>query len=101
MSVAVATARLRTACALACVCLTLAPAGCGPARVEVPDVLGMTVPQATEALDAAGFGVGAVKDFREFETTPTVFGQVPPAGEVLERGASVDLVLTYDCYRCR
>lgn len=101
MSVAVPRVRLRAAYALACVCLAFAAAGCGPARAEVPDVLGKTVPQATKALDAAGLKVGAVKDFREFETTPTVFGQVPPAGELLKRGASVDLVLTYDCYRCR
>ncbi len=67
----------------------------------VPDLSGKQVTEAKAALTRAGLRVGRVQDFKQFDTTPTVFSQSPAAGERVRRGESVDIVVSYDCYRCR
>jgi len=61
-----------------------------PALVAVPNVVGMTQPQAAAALRNAGLAVGTVREVpgaREGE----VVGQSPPAGSQVPAGSKVDL----------
>jgi serine/threonine-protein kinase len=62
----------------------------GPEMVEVPDVVGQSVDEATETLEAAGFEVdedrGLLGIFRD-----TVKSQSPSAGDKAPKGSTVTL----------
>jgi len=60
----------------------------GPDLVAVPAVHGMSVPAASQALSAAGFHVSGVSG----DPTATVSDTNPPAGALIHRGASVQLI---------
>jgi eukaryotic-like serine/threonine-protein kinase len=63
----------------------------GPAPVEVPEVIGATMSEAIERLEAAGFSVAyELPDL--FLPLATVKEQTPAAGELAERGSSVRIV---------
>lgn len=79
--------------------LLLPMAGCAQAdsdpaqgdglHASVPNVIGMTVDDATEELESAGYEVGQV---RPEGADGEVLEQEPPAGYSAPRGAEVDLV---------
>ena len=66
----------------------------GPEPVEVPDLVGESEDDARDLIEDAGLSVGEVT---EQETTDeeagTVLEQGPAAGEAVDRGTSVDLVV--------
>lgn len=64
-----------------------------PEMVEVPDVEGFTEAAATKALEDAGFVVVVKRKVNEAVAPGTVIGQDPPAGEQLEKGATVTLTV--------
>nr|MBA3605863.1 PASTA domain-containing protein [Acidimicrobiia bacterium] len=72
--------------------VVLAPSK-GPDLVAVPDLSGLTLPQAREALAAAGLQVGAVvgNSLGTFELA-TVDGDEVGAGEEILRNSAVDVV---------
>ncbi|MBE0476125.1 MAG: PASTA domain-containing protein [Coriobacteriia bacterium] len=61
----------------------------------VPDVAGLTRPQAAERLQASGFNMGAttVTDASEGEDPGTVIAQEPPAGTRLFRSSRIDVTV--------
>jgi beta-lactam-binding protein with PASTA domain len=61
----------------------------GPQPVAVPNVVNMSVEQASQALQASGL----VADVQNFAPGRTVKSQNPPAGTQVNRGAKVTLVL--------
>ncbi len=61
----------------------------GPAQVEVPDVHGMTVQDATELLQRNGFTVTVE---RAFGFSDHVLSQTPDGGDTVDHGASVTLL---------
>ncbi len=65
----------------------------GKAEVEVPDVMGLTVEEATQTLEAAGFKVKSVNVENEAEVG-TVVDQSPAAGEMVAPGAEVTVVVS-------
>ncbi len=66
-------------------------------EVTVPDVTGMEQAEAEEALDEAGLTVDAVDEEHSDEVDEgIVISQAPEAGETVEEGASVDLVISAD-----
>ena len=66
----------------------------GPEPVEVPDVVGESEDDARDALQAAGLTVGEVTEQESTEEEPgTVLEQDPAAGEEVERGDGVNLVV--------
>jgi serine/threonine-protein kinase len=63
----------------------------GPAPVEVPNVVGTTMSEAIDQLEAAGFSVAyELPDL--FLPLATVKEQTPAAGELAARGSSVRIV---------
>jgi eukaryotic-like serine/threonine-protein kinase len=60
----------------------------GPDLVAVPDVQGQTVPQATQALNAAGFAVSV----NNASSNATVKSTNPPGGTMAKRGSNVTIV---------
>lgn len=58
-------------------------------QVEVPDVNGMTVDDATEAIEDAGLSVGQVQGTEDGR----VFATWPFEGQEVEAGSSVDLIM--------
>ena len=66
----------------------------GPQQVEVPDVVGRSEDDARSALEDAGLDVGDVSEQETGDEEPgTVLEQSPGAGEQVDLGASVDLVV--------
>jgi serine/threonine-protein kinase len=66
----------------------------GPPAVPMPDLLGMAEEEARDVLDALGLVVTDVEEvFRFGRDQGRVVAQDPPAGEELERGSSVRLVV--------
>ncbi len=69
--------------------------GTGPAPVPVPELTGLTLAAAEGVLAEAGLKVGE-KEERSSETVPDgeVIEQDPPAGEKIEAGTAINLVLS-------
>ncbi len=69
--------------------------GDGPAPVPAPELAGLTLAAAEDVLAEAGLAVGEKKD-EPSETVPEgqIIEQTPPAGEEVENGTPVDLVLS-------
>jgi eukaryotic-like serine/threonine-protein kinase len=65
----------------------------GPSLVAVPDVIGLSVPQATKILAAAGVRVGSVDSTSAGEERGVVLATRPAAGVGRPRGAAVALVV--------
>lgn len=65
----------------------------GKSEVEVPDVVGLTLDEATEMLGAAGFEVKSVAVENEAEPG-TVVDQSPAAGEMVAPGSEVTVVVS-------
>ena len=61
----------------------------GPQPVAVPNVVGASVEQASQALQAAGLRA----DVQNFAPGRTVKSQTPPAGTQVNRGTKVTLAL--------
>ncbi len=81
--------RLIIAGLMLCICLSVV--GCGTAT---PDVLGMTLDDATGALESAGLTLGQVSyDERSTEPTGSVIAQTPEAGKRGKDGSQVDITL--------
>ena len=73
--------------------------GEGNAEVQVPAIKGMGLEEATEAITAASFVVGAV----EYDSTPSgdedeyiIYRQRPAAGSMLSGGSRIDVYLSKD-----
>jgi beta-lactam-binding protein with PASTA domain len=65
----------------------------GPEQVAVPDVTGESEDNARSALEGAGLRVGEVTEEESGEDPGTVIEQSPGAGEQVDRGSAVDLVV--------
>jgi serine/threonine-protein kinase len=67
----------------------------GKPQVKVPDVTGMTLAQAKDAISGAGLKLGTVTE-EPSTTVPegAVISQDPPADDKVAKGASVDLVVS-------
>lgn len=65
----------------------------GKAEAEVPDVLGLTLDEATEILGTAGFEMKSVAVENEAEPG-TVVDQSPAAGEMVAPGSEVTVVVS-------
>ena len=67
----------------------------GPAPVAVPNVVGLTLADATTAITAAGLVLGTVKMVRS-DTVPSgsVISQSPAAGTSVARGSAVNLTVS-------
>jgi beta-lactam-binding protein with PASTA domain len=65
----------------------------GPALVAVPDVIGLSVPQASKILTAAGVRVGSVDSSSAGPERGVVLATRPAAGVGRPRGAAVTLVV--------
>jgi len=64
----------------------------GPCPVTVPDLFGLTVSAASDALTSAGLLLGAqVSGCSNLVPAGQVFGQSPGAGSVVSAGTSVDI----------
>jgi beta-lactam-binding protein with PASTA domain len=66
----------------------------GPALVAVPDVIGLSVPQASKILAAAGVRVGAVDSTPAGQEPGVIVATRPAAGVGRPRGAAVALVVS-------
>jgi serine/threonine-protein kinase len=66
----------------------------GPALVAVPDVIGLSVPQASKILAAAGVRVGTVDTTSAGPEPGVVLATRPAAGVGRPRGAAVALVVS-------
>lgn len=66
----------------------------GPPQTTVPDVVGMTLEDATEELEGARLKVGDVREVAADDAEPNeVLQQSPDAGREVDRGDTVDLVV--------
>ena len=65
----------------------------GPSLVAVPDVIGLSVPQASKILAAAGVRVGSIDSTSAGEERGVVLATRPAAGVGRPRGARVALVV--------
>jgi len=78
-----------------CVVFAALLAGCPAREVAVPDVVGLTQPEAEAALAAAGLSLGTVADmYSGDQPAGAVLDQSPAAGTVVERNAEVSLMLS-------
>ena len=66
----------------------------GPSLVAVPDLIGMSLPQATKIMTAAGVRVGSVDSVAGGEEPGIVLATRPSAGVGRPRNAAVALVVT-------
>lgn len=67
----------------------------GPATVQVPDLVGRTVPDARSALEQTGLRLGAIgRDTSSVQIENSVLRQSPPAGSIVSNGASVGIVVS-------
>jgi eukaryotic-like serine/threonine-protein kinase len=65
----------------------------GREQAEVPDVVGQSEANARSAIEGAGLRVGKVTEEASEEESGTVIEQTPAAGESVDRGDAVDLVV--------
>jgi hypothetical protein len=66
-----------------------------PATAEVPDLIGMTLPEAEDELAGAGLKLGAWNEIPDYEVpVGTVVVQGPEAGEGVEPDTPVDLIIS-------
>lgn len=67
----------------------------GPATVQVPDLVGRTVPDARGALEQIGLRLGAIgRDTSSIQIENSVLRQSPPAGATVSAGASIGIVVS-------
>jgi serine/threonine-protein kinase len=66
----------------------------GPSLVAVPDLIGMSLPQATKIMSAAGVRMGTVDTVAGGQESGIVLATRPSAGVGRPRGAAVALVVT-------
>ncbi len=66
----------------------------GPATVRVPQLVGLTFPEARERLEAAGLAVGRVRRVSRRGPPNTVLEQRPASGAMSPLAARVDLVVS-------
>lgn len=67
----------------------------GPSTVQVPDLVGRTMPDARSALEQIGLRIGSVgRDTSSIQIENTVLRQSPPAGATVSAGATVGIVLS-------
>jgi eukaryotic-like serine/threonine-protein kinase len=65
----------------------------GREQAEVPDVVGQSEANARSEIEGAGLRVGKVTEEASEEESGTVIEQTPAAGESVDRGEAVDLVV--------
>jgi serine/threonine-protein kinase len=65
-----------------------------PTGVRVPGVVGLDADEATERLEQAGFRVEEEREFNEDVPRNEVIEQDPPAGERVDRGETVTIVVS-------
>jgi eukaryotic-like serine/threonine-protein kinase len=65
----------------------------GREQAEVPDVVGQSEANARSEIEGAGLRVGKVTEEASEEESGTVIEQTPAAGESVDRGDAVDLVV--------
>jgi serine/threonine-protein kinase len=65
----------------------------GPEQVEVPDVTGRSEDEARSALEDAGLGADVTREESSDEEPGTVLRQDPAAGERVDEGSSVGIVV--------
>lgn len=63
-------------------------------QIDVPDVLGKSLAQAKNTLEAAGFSVGNVAEQESTEAMGTVIKQSPPENTKASKGSAVALVVS-------
>ncbi len=66
----------------------------GPAPVNVPDVVGLSLPFAEGILEAAGMKVGRVDRVTSGQEADVVLSVRPPPGNGRPRGSTVDLLVS-------
>lgn len=66
----------------------------GPQPVRLPDLAGSPVDEATATLSAEGLQVDTTEEFSTVWSTGTVISSVPAAGEKVEVGGTVTLVVS-------
>ena len=73
------------------------PPGQPAAAVSIPNIAGLTPPQAAAALNAARLQIGSLSPVTASASLPpgTVAGQLPAAGSTVSTGTVVDLVVAY------
>lgn len=66
-----------------------------PKKIEIPDVSGMTVVEATETLEKAGFSVGETDERNSEEIeAERLIGTTPEAGIDRLKGTTIDLIVS-------
>jgi serine/threonine-protein kinase len=65
-----------------------------PGNIVVPNLVGLTLSVATNAIKAAGLQLGAVSRQQSTVTPDTVLQQNPPAGQQVPPGSAVSLIVT-------
>ena len=66
----------------------------GPEDVEVPDLLGLTVDEAAPVVEESGLAIEVVLDPDDPDPEGLVVEQTPAAGEVVEFGSTVTVLLS-------
>ena len=66
----------------------------GPASVNVPDVVGLSLPFAEGIVEAAGMKIGRVDRVRSGQEADVVLSVRPPPGNGRPRGSTVDLLVS-------
>lgn len=67
----------------------------GPATVQVPDLVGRSVPDARSALEQMGLRLGSIgRDTSSTQLENSVLRQSPPAGATVSAGATVGVVVS-------
>lgn len=64
------------------------------ANVAVPDLVGLTLPEARETLDEAGLELGTVDESASGEPEGEILAQSPAPETVVERGEAVDVTVS-------
>lgn len=62
--------------------------------VEVPDVVGMSEPEAVETLTGRGLSVAVSSRRYDESALDTVLGQTPKAGDMVRRGREIELTIS-------
>ena len=68
--------------------------GKAPKQVDVPNLVGMTEDAARTAITDAGLKVGTVTPQADPAPAGEVIGQSPPAGQTVNKGSTVDIVVS-------
>jgi beta-lactam-binding protein with PASTA domain len=61
--------------------------------VEMPSLLGLTVPQATEILEKKGLSVGEIRSRPDIANAKTIVDQDPDPGLKVSKGSKIDVVI--------